>query len=140
MSYIQIEIGGKLRGLKFNQGTLMMYLQYADKENFAGTAVYALVWAALKQNVYVKRVDLVDEEEKEINGKKEIIQNPITFETVCDWVDSLSDESVTAIMNCFKETESYKKLIPKIDEDSKKKLENLPQSNIESSVTESPGE
>lgn len=104
MSYIEIEIGGKLRGLKFNQGALIMFQGKVDKDNYVGTAGYGLVWAGLKSNAYVKGEEFTE-----------------SFETVCDWVDLLSPETLTSIMNSFKETQSFKK----VDEEPDKKKSQL---------------
>lgn len=108
MSYIQIEIGGKLRGLKFNQMAVVILAQKADYQNFAATGNYAMIYGGLKANCYVKS------EEPDF-----------TFEEVCDWVDSLSQETLTAIDNCLQEAESYKRLLEKGQKETvidKKKL------------------
>lgn len=118
MSYIQIEIGGKLRGLKFNQGALIVMQEKSDPETTAFTG-YALVYAGLKANAYVKGIEFVDKD-----GEKE---TPITFEMVCDWVDELADGVLVSVMDAFKETQSFKKHILKDEpEDDKKKLTTEP--------------
>lgn len=96
MSYIQIEIGGKIRGLKFNQMAVVILAQKADHQNFAATGNYAMIYGGLCANLYVKG------EEKDF-----------TFEEVCDWVDALPQETLTAVDNCLQEAESYKRLIEK---------------------------
>lgn len=103
MSYIQIEIGGEKRGLKFNQGALIMFQSKIDKDNYAATTGYALIYAGLKANAYVKSEEFTE-----------------TFETVCDWVDELPEQTVLDVINCFKETQAYKALIPAEEEDKKK--------------------
>jgi len=103
MSYIKIEIGGKERGLKFNQGALITFQGKIDPDNVAGTTGYALVWAGLKANAYVKGEEFTEK-----------------FETVCDWVDELSPETVIEVIKTFQETQAYQKLIP--EEKDKKKL------------------
>lgn len=114
MSYIQIEIGGKLRGLKFNQGALIVMQEKSDPGTTAFTG-YALTYAGLKANCYVKEIEFID-----IVEGKEI---PITFEMVCDWVDELEDGVLVSVMDCFKETQAFKKLFPKeVSEEDKKKL------------------
>jgi hypothetical protein len=103
MSYIKINIGGKERGLKFNQGALITFQSKIDPENIAATTGYALVWAGLKANAYVKGEEFTE-----------------TFETVCDWVDELPEETILEVIKTFQETQAYQKLIP--EEKGKKKL------------------
>ena len=92
MSYIKINIGGKERGLKFNQMAMIIMGEKTDKENITASAAYALIYAGLRANTYVKS------EEPDY-----------TFEQVCDWVDLLSVDDIQAINNAFIETEAYKK-------------------------------
>jgi hypothetical protein len=94
MSYIQVEIGGKLRGLKFNQGAIMWMQDKIDPTNYEATTLYAIVWGGLKANCYVKG------EEPDFN-----------FEQVCDWVDSIPLEVNKQITECFMESQSYKKTV-----------------------------
>ena len=83
MSYIQIEIGGQQRGLKFNK---MAQLELADKivEGNFMSGIYALIYAGMKANCYVKQVE-----------------PDFTFEQVCDWCDVLPDEVLTAVNDVF---------------------------------------
>lgn len=94
MSYIQIEIGGKLRGLKFNQYAMIILSQKVDPDNYNDTANYAMVYAGLTANCYVKG-----------------IEKDFTFEEVCDWVDLLSQKDIDDIDACLGETLAYKNLI-----------------------------
>jgi len=103
MSYIQIEIGGKLRGLKFNQYASIKFYKHVDLKDYDASSIYAMVYAGLAANSYVKREEFVDKD-----GDKE---TPITFEMVCDWVDKLTDEVVIAVAGAFTESESFKKII-----------------------------
>jgi hypothetical protein len=96
MSYIQIEIGGKLRGLKFNQYAVVTMAQYADLENYEATAAYAMIYAGLKACLYVKREE-----------------SDFTFEQCCDWVDQLGTDQILKIYEVFAETQVYKNLIEK---------------------------
>jgi len=110
MSYIQIEIGGKLRGLKFNQLAIVILSQKADPERYSETANYAMVFAGLTANCYVKQ-DPAD----------------FTFEEVCDWVDLLSQETIDAIDKALGEAQAYRKWIDATKKNvasSKKKLKN----------------
>lgn len=109
MSYIQIELGGKLRGLKFNMFALEEYtkrigmaLNYAIKTNkdvnlSQATLVYACVYSGLIGNYYAKEID----------------QN-FTFEDVTDWVDAASNADLEAACNCLSETERYKEKLQAI--------------------------
>lgn len=96
MSYIQVEIGGKLRGLKFNQYAVITMAQYADLDNYEATAGYAMVYAGLKANCFVKREEA-----------------DFTFEQVCDWVESISPDTLLSVYKVFEETQAYKNLIEK---------------------------
>lgn len=133
MSYIQIEIGGKLRGLKFNLGALILMQEKSNPDTTAYTG-YALIYSGLKTNAYVKEVEFVDEVEE--SGKKKEI--PITFEMVCDWVDELDQSVIVAVMDCFNKTELYKKNLPEVKEDEgdKKKLETPTESTASGSVAD----
>ena len=103
MSYIKVNIGGQERGLKFNQGALVTFQNKIDPNNIAGTTGYALIWAGLNANAYVKGEEFTE-----------------TFETVCDWVDELDVETITEVIKTFQETQAYQKLVPKDDEGKKK--------------------
>ena len=111
MSYIQIDIGGKLRGWKGNQMTVILMAQYSDLQNYEVTASYAMVYAGLKANCYVKREE-----------------TDFTFEEVCDWVEELPEGILLDIVNMFTEIQAYKNLIKKgedVEEElTKKKLMN----------------
>ena len=91
MSYIQVEIGGKPRGLKFNK-MAHLELEGKIKKGNLMSGVYGLVWGGLVANCYVKG----DEPD-------------FTFEQVCDWTDELSDDTLLQIQSAFQDTEAYKK-------------------------------
>lgn len=95
MTYKQMEIGGKPRGLKFTQMTVVMMTQYLDFNNSAATYPYALIYAALYTNCYIKREEA-----------------DFTFEQVCDWVDQLSMEQVLEVRDLFESTQAFRNLIP----------------------------
>lgn len=103
MSYIKINIGGAERGLKFNQGALIIFQGKIDPENIEGTTGYALIWAGLKSNAYVKGEEFTEK-----------------FETVCDWVDELPEQTILEVVKTFQETQAYKSILP--EEKDKKKL------------------
>lgn len=93
MSYIQLELGGKARGLKFNQMAVITMTNYLDFQNLAATYGYALIYAGLVANCYVKR------EEPDF-----------TFEQVCDWVETLTPEQLTEVRTVFESTQTFKTL------------------------------
>ena len=105
MSYCKINIGGKERGLKFNQMALMIYVSKVDNDNLVATAGYALIYAGLRANAYVKGEEI-----------------DFTFEQVCDWVDELDAAAVQLVTDTFKETQAYKNGVEKKEEETKKKL------------------
>ena len=128
MSYIQVLLGGKDRGLKFNQGALIKVRELIDPNNTAGTSLYAVVYAGLLMNAYAKREEFVET----IDGK----QVPISYETVIDWVDELTPEKGVEILNTFYQIQAFQKLLPKEEEDKKK----LTETNIQDSAISLPAD
>ncbi len=110
MSYVQIEIGGKLRGLKFNKMAQLYIEQNINPGNVISGA-YALVYAGLIANCYVKK------EEPDF-----------TFEDACDWADQLSDETLLKVQAAYQETDAYKKgqaYLEDLEASKKKETEDL---------------
>ena len=106
MSYTQIEIGGKKRGLKFNN----FAFNAAVKKKLPGfeeeTAGYALFYGGLIANCYAKNE-----------------QPDFTFEESMEWYDTLTPEQGEAITKAISETDHYKSQIEKTEtEEDKKKL------------------
>lgn len=95
MSYVQIEIGGKLRGLKFNQLAIELMAEYNDNQT-ATSVLYSMVYAGLRGNDYVKRVD-----------------PEYSFEDVCDWVDGMDDkqQKLDKIAAALNESQIWKSLV-----------------------------
>lgn len=110
MSYCKINIAGKERGLKFNQLAIMIMQEYISADHLAATASYALIYAGLRANAYVKREEV-----------------DFTFEDVCEWVESVSMEDMEKVNAAFQETEAYKrgKQFQEEQEASKKKEEQI---------------
>lgn len=106
MSYIQLEKDGQKVGLKFNQKAYMEFYKRVDSEDFVGTFHYAAAYAALSANAYVKELDFTE-----------------SFESVCDWVDTLSTEDKELITKTFNDTAYFKKLV---EDGSKVKTEDAP--------------
>lgn len=98
---------GKERGLKFNQLAINLLFQKSDLDNWAATANYAAVWGGLKGNAYVKGEEL-----------------DLDFETVCDQVDAMSNETMQSIDATLAESLAYKKVLESVKETTatKKKL------------------
>lgn len=99
MSYVKV----KDRGLKFNQMAVIILAQKADPDNWAASSVYAMCWAGLKANAYVKGEEL-----------------DLNFEEVCDWAENLTDEELKSINEALAEAEAYKKLLKEEKPDKKK--------------------
>lgn len=93
-NYIQLHIGGQLRGLKFSNGAYVTFYENVDHKNYLATFYYAVIFAGLSANAYAKREDFTE-----------------TFETVCDWVDAMSEEDKAAALKVFSETEYWVKQI-----------------------------
>lgn len=105
MSYLQIELGGKLRGLKFNQLAIEILGTHGDAKTTTGF-VYAMVYAGLRGNSYVK------------------LEEPdYTFEQVCDWVDSIKNKEkvISDITTAMTSTQSWKDLAEKALENTEEK-------------------
>lgn len=101
MSYIQVEIGGKLRGLKFNQLALEEFSKKLPNTGVdipSTMLVYAEVWGGLTGCSYVKSEEI-----------------DYTFEDVCDWVDELfatdQSEVIQKIDDTLSSTQVYKRLL-----------------------------
>jgi len=109
MSYIQINLGGKSRGLKFNQLAIEVISTYNDAQTSSGF-LYAMIYGGMKGNSYVKREEA-----------------DYTFEEVCDWVDVMEnkEEVIKNVTACMTETQIWKQLVAKgqevIEEEGKKK-------------------
>ncbi len=97
MSYIQIQIGGRLRGLKFNQIALEEVTKNSSEINAFGN-IYAMFWGGLVGNAYAKREEV-----------------DFTFEQTNDWVDELPKETkektIVDVSNCMMETQLYRDLL-----------------------------
>lgn len=110
MSYIQIEIGGKQRGLKFNQLAIEVIAKY-NKSETQTAFIYAMIYGGLMGNSYVKQ------EEPDY-----------TFEQVCDWIDAMQNKNdvIANITTVMTDTQIWKDLLKsgqEIEEGKKKVLE-----------------
>jgi hypothetical protein len=113
MSFIQITIGGKERGLKFNQLAIELMSQYNDSNTTTGF-IYAMIYSGLRGNSYVKR------EEPDYS-----------FEDVCDWVDNLEnkDQIVNDVSGVMSETQIWKQLVKKGEEVAEEEKKKASESN-----------
>lgn len=102
--YIQIEIGGSVRGLKFNQMAMITLSRYMDFENMEATFAYALVYAGLKANAYVKREEFLH-----------------SFEEVCDWVEVMNPNDLMKVKDTFEQTQMFKTMSESKEVMTKKK-------------------
>ncbi len=106
MSYIQIEIGGKLRGLKFLELAVRKYSEIVMQDvangldnpnDIAANGLYAMFWGGLVCNAYVKR-EAID----------------FTFEDVCEWVEALNVDVIKQVSDVFVECNKFKELLANI--------------------------
>ncbi len=106
MSYVQINIGGKDRGLKFNQMADTEYLITVGNNTNPIAHTYAMVWAGLISNCYAKKEEV-----------------DFTFEDVIDWCEKVKDTDFTKILECYKETKKFLNDLPeKIKKNNTKKV------------------
>lgn len=108
MSYIQVELGGKQRGLKFNQLALEKIREKTNPKSDIQN-VYALFYGGLMGNSFVK------EEEPDY-----------TFENVCDWIDELylkpeAGEIIKKVSDVFTSTQMYQSLVGEKPVEEKKR-------------------
>jgi len=107
MSYIKIELGGKERGLKFNQLALEIIRTKSNPDSDIQN-VYALFYGGLRGNSFVKE------------------EHPdYTFEDVCDWVDEIyikpnAAEIIKEVSTVFTGTQMYQSIITQKPEKEKK--------------------
>lgn len=103
MNYIQVNIGGKDRGLKFNQVALEVYSKHIDLQNAVNTStIYATFYAGLVGNCYVKNEEV-----------------DFTFEDVTDWVDELyskGKKEIEAVCKLWAETTVYREWLKEFKE------------------------
>lgn len=96
-TYIELELNGKKYGWKFNNYAWHIFVEKARNHSYLAAAPYAMIWAGICANAYVKNVEL-----------------DCTFEEVCDWVDVLADEKpeqIIALDAIFTESTQFKKMV-----------------------------
>lgn len=113
--YCQLELLGKVRGLKFGALAAEQIMTKLAKLSIETGGIYTssmiseVIYWGLYNNCYVKRED-----------------PDFTFEQVVDWVDekwmdSSYSDKFTEVINCFEESKSSKLLTEKIQEVADKK-------------------
>lgn len=112
--YIQVELGGALRGLKFNNKALIVLSKELDYDEIEGSFAYCLVYAGLIANAFVKRQEFTE-----------------SFETVCDWVDSMNPADLMKIKEAFEQAQPFKELTASTEKMTKKKQKNKSENPIE---------
>lgn len=118
MSYIQIEIGGKQRGVKFNQYAVILMAKFMDYEQYEASSAYAMIYGGLMACAYVKKQELINDADVELDGTQIKAGEKVSFEQVCSWVDQLDKETIDKVANVFMETQEYKNLIGKGEKDN----------------------
>ncbi len=95
MSYIEIQIGGKLQGLRFNQISLEIFAKHLNLEAPASSAIYATFYAGLYGNSVLKNEDI-----------------NYTFEQSSIWVDELYEagrkEDIQKVCDAWEATNYYR--------------------------------
>jgi hypothetical protein len=95
--FIEIEMGGELRQLKFNMVGVNAALQTIDYSNYLASANYAYIWGGLIGHHY--------------SIHRNTDKFHLEFAVVCDWVDELNDEQMAAINECLLNASAYKKVL-----------------------------
>lgn len=113
--YIQADILGKQRGLKFGTlATEQIFLELAKLNadtNFYNSAMIAvIIYWGLYNNSFVKREEM-----------------DFTFESVVDWADENTDqvETITNIVRTWEDAKSTQIMKEKVSEELKKKNQDL---------------
>ena len=132
MSYIQVEIGGRQRGIKFSQGTNVLLqdrLGEQDESVRKAFAVAFIVWAGLKTNCVIKGERFT----KTVDG----VEVGADFEDVCEWVEKLDEVTSMNIVNLYTEVNPPKADQPEAIVEEKK---NLMDTATQETVTNLPAE
>src|SRR6187549_169419 len=132
MSYIQVEIGGRQRGIKFSQGTNVLLqdrLGEQDESVRKAFAVAFIVWAGLKTNCVIKGERFT----KTVDG----VEVAADFEDVCEWVEKLDEVTSMNIVNLYTEVNPPKADQPEPVVEEKK---NLMDTATQETVTNLPAE
>lgn len=108
MNYIQKEIGGKLRGLKFNRMADAEYFKRVGNNENSIFKAHCMIWSAMVANCYVKGIEV-----------------DFTFEETSDWCEELPDAEqakfYSDVMEVYKSVHKFEEDLPKENEDADKK-------------------
>lgn len=116
--YVNIDLNGRQRGLKFNMYAFELLSkragsQFREGDTFTSQLTSEIVYSGMMANCWVKEVD-----------------PDFSFEEVTDWVENLwySDEGQELLIKIFeafqasKPVQRGKEIVEKLDEETKKKL------------------
>lgn len=126
MSYIQLNIGGKERGLKYNQMAILEIGQRALTSKYEpGTlqhdmySIVCILFAGLRGNAYAK--DSVED---------------FTFEDCTEWIDLMAEGDKEKMVEALTASEKYKETTAFLEGtiEGKKKRKKLPLTNTAASV------
>ncbi len=102
MSYIEITIGGKTRGLRFGQATHAEIVSRSEGVTNTTLGAYIVIFCGLFINCSLKGLEV-----------------DFTLENVAEWADKLSEEDMNKISSAYNSTLEFQKRLPK--DSSKKK-------------------
>lgn len=143
MSYIQIELGGKLRGLKFTQGTNILLqdrLAECDESERKAFGVQFIIWAGLKTNCIIKGerfTKTVDNPNVGKPNQPDTIEAPASFEDVCEWVEVLHQDVIIQVVELYTEVNPTKEDEPSTEPEKKNQPDIVTEPNVTSLPVES---
>lgn len=107
MNYLEIEIDGVKRGWKFNNLAYVTFIKKVAGKDYLSAAPYAMFYAGLVANCFVKEVE-----------------EDFDFEKSCDWADKIAEshpEIPVKMSKIFTDSLQFKKLIEEVKEKTEKK-------------------
>jgi len=125
-NYIEIEIGGKLRGWLFNNLAYRSFISTIGGKDYFSVAPCAMLYAGLYSNAIIKEIPV-----------------DFTFGKVCEWADELADNNPDIIKkmdDIFTESTQFKKLIGEVKSVSEELNTEEEKKNISTDALVSPQE
>ena len=110
---IEIEVGGELRGLTFNNFAFNAARKKIIPDMIEETSGYAMFYGGLVGHEYINGRMLM-KNDTDSNGKQ--IRVPATFADVMAWYDTLTEEQGIMIANAIKDSQAYKDNVKSNDE------------------------
>jgi hypothetical protein len=104
MSFIKVQLGGRARGLRFDQLAWTVFLKNIDYAEVAATSNTAMVYAGLYAECYRNEAE-----------------RDFTRADVQDWLDDVSVEDLDKIADKFRETTQWQKMQTDKEPDMTKK-------------------